>query len=64
MRNRYCYFCGGELNLSEFIIQNYHLSRKYLMMVWDHPSIELLCCHCFKIEALKQKNICFEGKVK
>ncbi|TXT66411.1 MAG: hypothetical protein BAJALOKI3v1_30070 [Promethearchaeota archaeon] len=63
MRENYCYYCGEELNLGEFIRQNYHLSREYLITLWDHPAVEFLCCGCFRSEALKQKNLEFKGKV-
>ncbi|MBD3214164.1 MAG: hypothetical protein GF311_16260 [Candidatus Lokiarchaeota archaeon] len=63
MRENYCYYCGEELNLGEFIQQNYHLNREYLINLWEHPSVEFLCCGCFKTKALKQKNLEFKGKV-
>jgi DNA-directed RNA polymerase subunit N (RpoN/RPB10) len=57
MKERYCFECGKELNWSGFKFQNANLSEDYLKKLWDHNSIELYCCECFKDEMLLEKGI-------
>jgi len=57
MKERHCFFCGSSLNWLDFRRINFNLSLSYLKKVWNHPSIELYCCKCFKREAQKEKML-------
>jgi hypothetical protein len=62
MKKRYCFVCGKDLNWSGFKFQNTNLNEDYLKKLWNHNSIELYCCECFKDEMLLENGIVYFPK--
>ena len=57
MRDRNCYICKKDLNWTEYLEINPHLSIDYLKKIWKHKYIQILCCDCFREVGLQSKHI-------
>ncbi|MGV9200180.1 MAG: leucine-rich repeat domain-containing protein [Promethearchaeia archaeon] len=47
LRERSCYLCGKQMDLSEFYARNHLLSPLRIMELWENETLEFFCCACY-----------------
>ncbi len=66
-KERFCWKCGKDLNIYDFLSDNVDFTADYILKLWQAPTLEFHCCECFKnlkigefkkIEQEKNQRIC------
>ncbi|MFX0175556.1 MAG: hypothetical protein ACFE85_04915 [Candidatus Hodarchaeota archaeon] len=47
-KKRFCWNCGKDLNIYDFISDNINFTPEYILKLWQASILEFHCCECFR----------------
>jgi hypothetical protein len=57
LKERFCFRCGANLKIEEFLKYNEGREEEYLTQLWNSEYVEILCCSCYVFKTKFQPDI-------